>query len=116
MPSSRSLFWPQTASGCPCFSRWLCSDFSSSSGYSASGRRERKRNRRPVGRDPDEEVLGGGLEPPCLAAYAPQTYVSAISQPERILEAIRFRSGTEGMVGMRRFPARRFVSQGRVRR
>ncbi len=31
----------------------------------------------------DEEVLGGGLEPPCLAAYAPQTYVSAISPPER---------------------------------
>src|SRR5205807_1631967 len=28
-------------------------------------------------------VLGGGLEPPCLAAYAPQTYVSAISPPER---------------------------------
>jgi hypothetical protein len=30
-------------------------------------------------------VLGGGLEPPCLAAYAPQTYVSAISPPERVL-------------------------------
>ena len=29
-----------------------------------------------------EEVLGGGLEPPCLTAYAPQTYVSAISPPE----------------------------------
>ena len=29
-------------------------------------------------------VLGGGLEPPCLAAYAPQTYVSAISPPERV--------------------------------
>ena len=28
-------------------------------------------------------MLGGGLEPPCLAAYAPQTYVSAISPPER---------------------------------
>jgi hypothetical protein len=28
-------------------------------------------------------VLGGGLEPPCLSAYAPQTYVSAISPPER---------------------------------
>ena len=28
-------------------------------------------------------VLGGGLEPPCLAAYAPQTYVSAISPPEQ---------------------------------
>ena len=28
-------------------------------------------------------VLGGGLEPPCLAAYAPQTYVSAIPPPER---------------------------------
>ncbi len=30
-----------------------------------------------------KEVLGGGLEPPCLAAYAPQTYVSAISPPEQ---------------------------------
>ena len=28
-------------------------------------------------------VLGGGLEPPCLSAYAPQTYVSAIPPPER---------------------------------
>jgi hypothetical protein len=27
-------------------------------------------------------VLGGGLEPPRLTAYAPQTYVSAISPPE----------------------------------
>ena len=27
-------------------------------------------------------VLGAGLEPACLAAYAPQTYVSAISPPE----------------------------------
>jgi hypothetical protein len=31
-----------------------------------------------------KKVLGGGLEPPCLAAYAPQTYVSAISPPERV--------------------------------
>lgn len=29
------------------------------------------------------ELLGGGLEPPCLAACAPQTHVSAISPPER---------------------------------
>jgi hypothetical protein len=29
-------------------------------------------------------VLGGGLEPPRLAAYAPQTYVSAISPPEPV--------------------------------
>jgi hypothetical protein len=28
-------------------------------------------------------VLGGGLEPPCLAAHAPQTCVSAIPPPER---------------------------------
>jgi hypothetical protein len=28
-------------------------------------------------------MLGGGLEPPRLTAYAPQTYVSAISPPER---------------------------------
>ena len=30
-----------------------------------------------------EKLLGGGLEPPCLAACAPQTHVSAISPPER---------------------------------
>src|SRR5438093_1071100 len=30
------------------------------------------------------KMLGGGLEPPRLAAYAPQTYVSAISPPERL--------------------------------
>ena len=30
----------------------------------------------------NEVVLGGGVEPPRLAAYAPQTYVSAISPPE----------------------------------
>ena len=29
-------------------------------------------------------VLGGGLEPPRLTAYAPQTYVSAIPPPERV--------------------------------
>jgi hypothetical protein len=29
-------------------------------------------------------VLGGGLEPPRLTAYAPQTYVSAISPPELV--------------------------------
>ena len=34
----------------------------------------------------EERVLGGGLEPPCLSAYAPQTYVSAISPPERSAE------------------------------
>src|ERR1700737_4828396 len=42
-------------------------------------------------------VLGGGLEPPRLTAYAPQTYVSAISPPER------FR-GTQ-LVSCRRLPA-----------
>ena len=29
-------------------------------------------------------LLGGGLEPPRLSAYAPQTYVSAIPPPERL--------------------------------
>src|SRR5207248_9088868 len=29
-------------------------------------------------------LLGGALEPPCLSAYAPQTYVSAISPPDRV--------------------------------
>jgi hypothetical protein len=28
------------------------------------------------------KVLGAGLEPACLSAYAPQTYVSAIPPPE----------------------------------
>ncbi len=35
-----------------------------------------------------KEVLGGGLEPPCLAAYAPQTYVSAISPPEQMAREV----------------------------
>ena len=37
----------------------------------------------PIRRAVQRLVLGGGLEPPCLAAYAPQTYVSAIPPPER---------------------------------
>jgi hypothetical protein len=35
-------------------------------------------------------VLGAGLEPACLSAYAPQTYVSAIPPPERLLEDRRW--------------------------
>ena len=31
-----------------------------------------------------KKVLGAGLEPACLSAYAPQTYVSAIPPPELI--------------------------------
>ena len=31
-----------------------------------------------------EIVLGAGLEPACLSAYAPQTYVSAIPPPEQV--------------------------------
>ena len=31
-----------------------------------------------------EIVLGAGLEPASLSAYAPQTYVSAIPPPERL--------------------------------
>ena len=34
-------------------------------------------------------MLGGGLEPPCLTAYAPQTYVSAISPPELFFGKVR---------------------------
>jgi hypothetical protein len=49
-------------------------------------------------------VLGGGLEPPRLTAYAPQTYVSAISPPERF-------GGTQ-LVSRTMFPAS--VSSGRV--
>ena len=32
----------------------------------------------------NQVVLGAGLEPACLSAYAPQTYVSAIPPPERL--------------------------------
>src|SRR5437773_8589264 len=32
-------------------------------------------------------VLGAGLEPACLSAYAPQTYVSAIPPPEPVKSA-----------------------------
>ena len=32
-----------------------------------------------------KNLLGGGLEPPCLAACAPQTHVSAISPPELVV-------------------------------
>jgi hypothetical protein len=35
-----------------------------------------------LGSFPGEGVLGAGLEPACLSAYAPQTYVSAIPPPE----------------------------------
>ena len=38
-------------------------------------------------------VLGGGLEPPCLTAYAPQTYVSAISPPEQIGVSKKYTDG-----------------------
>src|ERR1700676_3376069 len=48
-------------------------------------------------------LLGGGLEPPRLTAYAPQTYVSAISPPERF-------GGTQ-LVSRTMFPAS--VSSGR---
>jgi hypothetical protein len=40
-------------------------------------------------------LLGGGLEPPRLSAYAPQTYVSAISPPERF-EGTQLVSRTTG--------------------
>src|SRR3984893_266605 len=33
-------------------------------------------------------VLGAGLEPACLSAYAPQTYVSAIPPPEQVSEGV----------------------------
>ena len=36
-------------------------------------------------------MLGAGLEPACLSAYAPQTYVSAIPPPERLREGKLFR-------------------------
>jgi hypothetical protein len=36
-------------------------------------------------------VLGAGLEPACLSAYAPQTYVSAISPPEHLRAGKLFR-------------------------
>ena len=50
-----------------------CSDVSSGEGFNAST------SFGAVGLG----VLGAGLEPACLSAYAPQTYVSAIPPPER---------------------------------
>ena len=38
-----------------------------------------------------EIVLGAGLEPACLSAYAPQTYVSAIPPPEHLDARLKFR-------------------------
>ena len=35
-------------------------------------------------------LLGAGLEPACLSAYAPQTYVSAIPPPELCAGASNF--------------------------
>ena len=37
-----------------------------------------------------EIVLGAGLEPACLSAYAPQTYVSAIPPPEHLDARLKF--------------------------
>src|SRR5947207_2283512 len=39
---------------------------------------------------PAKMVLGAGLEPACLSAYAPQTYVSAIPPPELNARASNF--------------------------
>jgi hypothetical protein len=36
----------------------------------------------------NQVVLGAGLEPACLSAYAPQTYVSAIPPPELLGQAV----------------------------
>ena len=48
-----------------------------------------------------EAVLGAGLEPACLSAYAPQTYVSAIPPPERALG--RIENGRWEMESRKRF-------------
>jgi hypothetical protein len=37
-----------------------------------------------------EIVLGAGLEPASLSAYAPQTYVSAIPPPEHLDARLKF--------------------------
>src|ERR1044072_895926 len=52
-----------------------------------------------------ELVLGAGLEPACLSAYAPQTYVSAIPPPERLAKPQASRSSkiVEGRSGRKRF-------------
>ena len=44
-----------------------------------------------------KEVLGAGLEPACLSAYAPQTYVSAIPPPEQCGRASECSAGCNGL-------------------
>ena len=43
------------------------------------------------------EVLGAGLEPACLSAYAPQTYVSAIPPPELIAASVKLSASGGGL-------------------
>src|ERR1700676_4813359 len=63
-------------------------------------------------------VLGGGLEPPRLTAYAPQTYVSAISPPERcggtelVSRTIFLASVSSGELGARSEELQEFRSVG----
>ena len=53
--------------------------------------REEKTAARRKGLKAQRVVLGAGLEPACLSAYAPQTYVSAIPPPERFRAGKLFR-------------------------
>src|ERR1700748_1066801 len=52
-------------------------------------------------------MLGAGLEPACLSAYAPQTYVSAIPPPERLAKPQGFERSkiVDSSSGRKRFPA-----------
>jgi hypothetical protein len=45
----------------------------------------------------NKELLGAGLEPACLSAYAPQTYVSAIPPPEPCARASNFPAYSNGL-------------------
>jgi hypothetical protein len=42
-------------------------------------------------------MLGAGLEPACLSAYAPQTYVSAIPPPELCARASKLPADGNGL-------------------
>ena len=53
----------------------------------------------------NKEVLGAGLEPACLSAYAPQTYVSAIPPPELTAASVKLSAFSSGLQVALVFPA-----------
>jgi hypothetical protein len=62
---------------------------------------------------PCKEVLGAGLEPACLSAYAPQTYVSAIPPPEHLQRVMRAKFLAECIFAQASFPSPYSCSQSK---